>query len=390
MTLHTTRRRLLALATAALAGRSGAQDKPRASELGASAQPPAGRAPLLIGQSAHLSGPLAPTFVGVLKGQQLAIDQFNARGGVGGRPVRLLTLDDGYDPKRCADNVDQLTARDHVLALTGLASTPNIAAVLPMLAERQVPLIGVYSGTPALRLKQHPQFFTTLASYRDEVLQMLRNLKTLQRDQVALVYQNAAFGQLMLPVVDEAAREVGSSVVAKVPLESNGSNAAAAAQAVGAAAPQAIILMAFGPSIVPFVKSVRQQAAAPIYAVSIANARGVIEALGDDARGLAITQVVPSPWRSFEPLQRDFGQAMTKASLTVDYEHLFGYVNLRVVLETLRRAGRNLTAAALAPAIERMGRIDLGGYAVSYGPSSHHGSRFVDITIIGPGGRFIR
>jgi ABC-type branched-subunit amino acid transport system substrate-binding protein len=70
--------------------------------------------------------------------------------------------------------------------------------------------------------------------------------------------------------------------------------------------------------------------------------------------------------------------------------NFFGYVNLRVVLELLRRAGRNLSAATLAPAIERVGRVDLGGYTVTYGPNNHHGSKFVDITIIGPGGRYIR
>ena len=390
MTARTTRRRCLALTASATAAAWAGRGWAQTSEAGAAAVSTPGRGTVVIGQSAHLSGPLAPTFQGVLKGQQLAVDQFNARGGVNGRPVKLLTLDDGYDPRRCAENCDLLTAREKVVALTGLAATANIAAVLPMLAERQVPLVGVYSGTPTLRLKQHPQFFTTMASYRDEVVQMLRNLKTLQREQVVLVYQNAAFGQLMGPVVDEEAREVGVSIAAKVPLEANGSNAAAAAQAVGAANPQAIILMAFGPSIVPFVKAVRQQAAAPVYAISIANARGVIDALGDDARGLAITQTVPSPLRLADALQRDFAAVTSKAGVPADYEHFFGYVGLRVVLELLRRAGRTLNATTLAPAIERMGRVDLGGYAVTYGPNNHHGSKFVDITIIGPGGRYIR
>lgn len=362
----------------------------RAQATPATASPPGRHEPVLIGQSAHLSGPLAPTFQGVLAGQQLALAQFNARGGVAGRPVRLLTLDDGYEPRRCTANVRQLIEREHVTALFGLASTPNVAAVLPLLAERQVPLVGIYGGSPSLRAQQHPFFFTTMASYRDEVLHMLRNQKTLQRDKVALVYQNAAFGQLMRPVVDDAARELGVQMAARVALEPDGSNAAAVAASLAEARPQAVILMAFGPSIVPFIKAVRQSVAAPVYAISIANAKALLEAIGDDARGLAITQVIPPPWRSQDALVRDFSAASSRAGTPTDYEHYYGYLNLRILLEALKRSGRAVTPTRLVATLEGMNRVDLGGYTVSFSPTNHHGSSYVDSTIVGPGGRFIR
>lgn len=388
------RRRWLALGLA-LAGSARGQSNPAATGAATTASPsaspsPGRNEPVVIGQSAHLSGPLATTFLGVLAGQRLALTQFNARGGVAGRPVQLITLDDGYDVKRCVANVRQLIERERITALFGLASTPNVAAVLPLLAERQVPLVGVYGGSPSLRVQQHPYFFTTTASYRDEVLHMLRNQKTLQRERVALVYQNAAFGQLMRPVVDEAARELGMQVVARVPLEADGSNSVAAAASVAEARPQAVILMAFGPPIVPFIKAARQSVAAPLYAISIANAKALIEAMGDDARGLAITQVIPPPWRSQDALVRDFSAASTRAGTPADYEHFYGYLNLRILLEALKRAGRGVTPAKLVSTLEGMNRVDLGGYTLSFSAGNHHGSSYVDSTIVGPGGRFIR
>ena len=90
----------------------------------------------------------------VIRGQDLALEEFNRRGGVAGRKVRLITLDDAYDPKRCLDNVTTLIDKHKVTALYGLASTANVAAVLPLLAERKVPLVGVYTGAPALRAFQ--------------------------------------------------------------------------------------------------------------------------------------------------------------------------------------------------------------------------------------------
>jgi ABC-type branched-subunit amino acid transport system substrate-binding protein len=345
---------------------------------------------IVIGQSAHLSGPLAATLTSVLKGQDEAIDELNRKGGIGGRRVKLVTLDDAYDPKRCFENVKTLIERDKVLALTGLASTANVGAVLPLLAEKQVPLVGVYTGAPNLRQKQHPYFFTSIASYRDEVVQMVRNLATVQRTQIALAYHNSPFGQLMLPVVEEVVKEQGSTLVAKQALDIGGQNSMQVCQALAATKPQAVIFMAFGPALVPFVKAARSQIGVPIYAPSIANSKQLLEALGDDARGLAMTQIVPYPMRATTALTRDYAAASERAKLPNDFDHFFGYLNMRVLFEGLKRAGKGVTSQSLVAAIENMGKVDLGGYTVNFGANNHHGSNFVDLMIIGPGGRYIR
>ncbi|HEX3139205.1 MAG TPA: ABC transporter substrate-binding protein, partial [Rhizobacter sp.] len=97
-----------------------------------------------IGQSAVLSGPLGPSVVSVLKGQNMAIDEVNRKGGIGGRRLRFITLDDAYDPKRTVDNVATLIDKEKVVALSGFTSTSSVAAALPLLTERKVPLIGAY------------------------------------------------------------------------------------------------------------------------------------------------------------------------------------------------------------------------------------------------------
>lgn len=343
-----------------------------------------------IGQSAHTTGPLSVTMVPVFKGQELAVDEVNRKGGINGRPVRLITIDDGYDAKKCAENVRTLIDKEKVVALYGLAATANVAAALPILAEKKVPLVGIYSGSPALRVKQHPYFFTTMASYRDEVVQMVRNLVTLQKKQIGLIYQNAPFGQLMLPVVEEVVKEYGATLVGKQSLEANGSDAVAAAQSLAASKPQAVLFMAYGPSMVGFVKAARSYLGVPIYAISIANSKAILAALGDEARGLAFTQTIPYPWRQTTTLTRDYNQVMERAGLPIDYDHFFGYLSLRVLFEGIRRAGKVVTPETITRGMESMTRVDLGGYPVSYGPHKHHGANFVEICIVGPGGRFMR
>jgi ABC-type branched-subunit amino acid transport system substrate-binding protein len=362
----------------------------RAQESAASAHAARGGNEIRIGQSAHLTGPLAPFFLPVVKGQELAIDEVNRKGGIQGRPVKLICLDDGYDTKKCIENVNTLIDNEKVVALYGLSSAPNVSATLPILSEKKVPLIGVYTGLPALRAKQHPYFFTTMASYRDEIVKMVRNLVTLQKPNIGLVYQNAPFGQMMKPVVEEVVKELGATLVAMTPLELNGSDAVACAQTLAAAKPQAIMFMAFGPAMVGFVKAARAYVGVPIYAVSIAGSPAILKAMGDDARGLAFTQIAPDPFRQTTALTRDLAAAGAHAGVEIGYDHMWGYVNMRILLEIIRRTGKHITSANIVKAAEGMNKYDPGGYPVSFGPNKHHGSSFVEIAIVGPGGRWIR
>lgn len=345
---------------------------------------------ILIGQSVHLTGPAAAAMVRVLKGQELALEEFNERkGAVAGRKVRLITLDDAYDPKRCVENVHTLIEKEKVVALFGLGSTANVAAVLPVLAEKKVPLIGVYTGAPSLRTPQHPYFFTTMASYRDEVGKMVQNLVSGQRKRIAVAVPNNAFGKEMAPMVEEVAREHGAAVVATQAIDLTGSNAANACKLLGDAKPEGLIVMAFGQMFVPTVKAARAYIGVPIYAPTIANSRSSIEALGDEARGLAFTRLLPNALRPTHAAIRDYAAAMERAKIPLDFDHFFGYLNLRVLLEGLRRAGKAVTPQSLVATMERAGTLDIGGYKLHYGPQNHHGSKLVELTIIGPGGRYI-
>ena len=343
-----------------------------------------------IGQSIHLTGPMAATTSQSLKGQALALDEVNRAGGINGRPVRLVQLDDQYDAQRCVANVRTLIDTHKVAALFGLANSQAIGASLPLLAERRMPLIGIYSGSPALRVQQHPCLFTTAASFRDEVVQMVRNLVAVQQAELGVVYLDNPFGQLMLPVAEQVIQEHGATLVGKQALEASGANAAEVAKALAANRPKAVLMMAFGPSTVAFVKAARKLIGVPVYALSITNVAALLQAMGDDARGLAITQTTPYPWRETSAITRDFNTAARREQLPVTYEAMLGYVNTRVLIEGLKRSGKAPTPDSVIRGFESMAKVDLGGYEVTYGPKKHHGSAFVEITIVGPDGKFLR
>lgn len=348
------------------------------------------KAELLIGQSAPLSGAMAPTMTGVLAGQQMAFDEANRRGGIAGRPVRLVILDDAFEPARTLENARSLVEEQGVVALFGTVGTSQTAAVLPYVAERRVPLISAYSGSPALRVQPNPYFFTTQASYADELVKMVRNLRTVQASRIAVVYQNNEFGKLLLPLAEKVVAAEGATMVASAPLHVAGADAAAVAQSLVASRPQAVILIVAGPAVVAYVRANRAALGVPVYTFSLSVGSAILKALGDDARGLAVSRATPYPWRATTPLARDYNQLMERAGKPVDYDHFAGYINGRILMEGLRNAGRNPTPESLALGMEKLARLDLGGYTLSYGPQNHHGSNFVEITVVGPNGNFMR
>jgi branched-chain amino acid transport system substrate-binding protein len=348
------------------------------------------KADILVGQSAPLSGMMAPAFMGVLAGQQLAFDEVNAKGGIQGHKVRLVILDDGFDPKRTLENAQTLVEKQEVVALFGTVGTAQTAAVLPYIAEKRVPLISAYSGSPALRAQPNPYFFTTQSSYAEELVKMVRNLKSVQSSRIAVVYQNNDFGKLLLPLAEKVITSEGATLVASRALDPAGADSVAVAQSLAAVRPQAVIMVVAGPAVVSYVKANRAALGVPVYTFSLSVGSSVLQALGDDARGLAVSRATPYPWRATTPLARNFKVLMDKAGKPVDYDHYAGYINARVLLEGLRNAGKKPTPASLTQAMERMNPLDLGGYTLAYSPQNHHGSSFVEITVVGPNGDFMR
>jgi branched-chain amino acid transport system substrate-binding protein len=377
MSGHPTRRS----AAAAIAG---------AGLMGTLARPARASAPLRIGQSLPLTGPLSPVVKPIAEGQKALLDDVNASGGVRGASIELITLDDAAQAQRTADNARRLIETDRVVALFGFALVAGLMQALPLVNERKVPLIGVYNGADIARSDANPYLFTTTASLRDEIVTMVRTLTAVNTRKLVVAYQNNELGRYMLPLVQAIVQEHKATLTGAVALEPDGSNGLAAAQSVASMQPQAILLLAAGAAVLGFMKALPASARVPVYALSLAGTTALLERMGPAARGMAFTQVVPFPARQTSALTRRFGALMAKAQLPPTYDRMWGFLNASILVEVLRRAGSNPTPAAIAGTLERMSDVDLGGYRLAYGPQKRNGSNFVEITIVDHSGKFVR
>jgi branched-chain amino acid transport system substrate-binding protein len=349
--------------------------------------------PVKIAQSMDLSGPLIELGQAMHQGAKACFAAVNAKGGVHGRPIELTTADDGYDVKRALSNVKGFIDDRSNFALFNCMGTPMIEAMLPQVIESGMPFFAPFSGALLARPKNAPNVFNIRASYADEAEQLVQHLATIGIKRIAIVYQNNSFGKEVFTAAQQSMAKHKLDATAIVTVENNSSDAGAAAARVASSQPEAVLLGLAGKPTIDFVKAIRlQRKGLPLYALSVMGSAATLKAMGGDATGIAVSQVVPLPGNTVVPLVREFQQAWKAAGATLEASHLAleGYINARVFTEALRRAGRNPTRSSFMESAWGIKRHDLGGFEVNFTDSASSASRFVELTLVSREGRLIR
>ena len=359
------------------------------------AAPAVGDGEIVIGQSLDLSGPLAEMAPDIVNATKAYFDGVNAQGGIHGRRVRLVTLDDGYKPDNTAKNAGQLIAEKDVFALCNLTGTANVAAILPLLAKEQspVPLVAPFTGAGLLREPAIDHVFNIRASYGDEVGKLVQHLTTIGVPRISVLWTANAFGKDGLEGARQAMEKHGQKLHSDVSIQADASDVQQAVARLSATEPDSIIMITAGAPTVSFIKAYRRiSRGTRFYTLSVMGTQATLRALGEDGVGVVVTTVVPFPWSQSLPLAREYRAALEKNGFQrhVSFLGLEAYINAKVIAEGLRRAGRDLTRTRFIQALESLRHFDLGGFVVDYGKGVREGSRFVDLSIIGKGEKFTR
>lgn len=348
---------------------------------------------IVIGQSAALTGPALELGTEMRAGALAYFNAVNARGGVNGRRIELRTLDDGYEPERASANTRRFVELDEAFALFGYVGTPTTIAAMPIFSKAGVPLIGPFTGAEAFRRPFNRMIFNVRASYYAETDKLVDLLATLKLDRIAVFYQNDSYGKAGLDGVERATKARGLKIAATATVERNTTDVKDAVATLAKVDPQAVVMISAYKSCAAFIKAMKAAGKHPQFLnVSFVGSKALANELGAEGRGVGISQVVPFPWNVGTPVVRDYQRALTAETGKDNYSFtsLEGYIAAKVLVEGLRRAGRELTREKLVAALETMAEYDAGGFLVSYAPGDHGGSRYVELTAIGRDGAFVR
>ena len=348
-------------------------------------------APLVIGQSVALSGPLAASGRSYGAGATLAFSALDERGGIDGRPLRWVRLDDAGDPARARANLRRLAADPQALALFGGFGSLGPDEIGPLLQDSGLPALGGARVADSVRARCGDAGFFVRASHAQEAAALARHLASLGLQRVAIAHLATPFGQEGLKLVADALARQGLQLAGSAALTSDAATAQEASRKLlaMAPAPQAIVLFTGGAqaaAMMAAAASLRRQP--PFFGLSVVGDEDLPRQIGAPARGLVITQPVPSPWKEHGRLMEDYRSRAQAAGVTLGYASLAGWIDAQVMIEALRRCNGLLTRTHLTNSL-RLLQMQLASMRIDFSRHEGGGSRYVELVQISESGRYL-
>jgi ABC-type branched-subunit amino acid transport system substrate-binding protein len=361
-----------------------------------------------FGISAALSGPTKELGQNMNRGIVAAFNVANANGGVHGRQLRLIAADDGYEPARAAETMKQLYEKDQVFGVIGNVGTPTAVVALPYALERKMLFFGAFTGAGLLRNDPPDRYvFNYRASYAEETaatVHYLVNVRRLKPEQIAVFAQQDPYGDSGFAGVAKAVRSLGGndSTILRLNYQRNTvdvDGAVAQLQAHNSNRSRipirAVIMVPAYRAAAKFIEKTRDLYPDMIYtSVSFVGSTALaneLMLLGKRyATGVIVTQVVPAV-DAHSSLVIDYKNALAKyfPGEAPDYVSLEGYVAASVLIEALKRNGRELDTERLVATLENLRDLDIGlGTPVTFSRSEHQGVHKVWGTQLDETGRY--
>jgi ABC-type branched-subunit amino acid transport system substrate-binding protein len=347
-------------------------------------------ADITIGQTAGHTGTVASSVKEATSGAKLYFDIVNATGGVNGQKVTLVSLDDKFDAKLAVTNAKALIDQG-VIALFLNRGTPLTQAVMPLLTEHKVPLVGPSTGAMVLHKPVHPWLFNVRATYQREAERSIEHLSLIGVERIAIVQVDDSFGEDAVQGAFAGLAKTNKTAVAHEKYDRAKPDFAPLVPKLLAKQPQAVIFIGSGTAVVQGMKAVRA-AGSTAQLVTLSNnaSAGFIKDLGDIAYGVIVSQVFPYERSIAKPIIKEALEAARGAGMELTPTVVEGYVSAKVLVEGLKRAGKQPTRQSLRDALENMGRFDLGGIELGYNAKDHSGLDYVDLAIVDQSGKFRR
>lgn len=340
---------------------------------------------ILVGQSCALNGPASALGKGMKSGLLTAFSQVNDAGGVNGRKVKLISLDDGYEPEKAVNNTKLFIHNEKVFALIGEVGTPTSNAVMPLVVESGVPFFGAFSGAESLRRPYNQLIVNLRASYDQEMEKLAEYLvdkKGLTR--LSCFYQDDGYGLAGLGGLKQALKKRGLELVSEGNYKRNTLAVKRGLLTIRKSRPQAVVMVGAYRPCAEFIKLARSLDMNDVVFcnISFVGTAALQEELAEQGRGCVISQVMPLPSAKHLAIVREYNEALARYQPGVlpDFVSLEGYVAGRLFCELAGKVEGDLTRESFLAVVKATTELDLGGMIISYGPEDNQGSDAVFLT----------
>ena len=336
---------------------------------------------ILFGQSAALTGVAKHLGTNMRAGILAAFNEVNQKGGVYGRKLKLVSLDDSYEPELAIKNTRSLINKHKIFALIGAVGTPTSKAIAPIISEVSIPYIGPFTGAEFLRDPSQKNIINIRASYYQEVHNIVERLLTdLKLKRVSILYQDDSYGRAGLKGLEIALKKKNMKIISKGLYMRNTTAVKVALLDIMAGQPEAVLIVGAYRPAAAFIKLAGTINFNPLFlSLSFVGTDALYKELKDHPSPLVITQVVPFPFDTKSSLVAHYQKAIKK---DFNFVSLEGYLVGKFTIMALKKAGPKLSRSKFLKAVKQTKKFSVNDFSLEYGLDDNQGSDKVFLTSI--------
>ena len=347
---------------------------------------------VLFGQSAAFSGPAQALGTNMRLGIEAAFQEINNAGGVHGRRLELVSLDDAYEPEAAIANTTRLIENEQVFALIGAVGTPTSRSATPVAAEAGTPYLAPFTGAAFLRDPEWDNIINLRSSYNQETEEMVARLtEDLGITRIAVMYQDDSYGQAGYRGASAALERRGMEPVAVGRYPRNTEAVKTGLLDLMAGSPESVIIIGAYDPVAALISWARQLDFDPVFVnISFVGSNALAQELGTTGTGVYVTQVVPFPADDSIPVVAAYQRALRAYDPTAEpgFVSLEGYLAGRLAIAGVAACSREVDRRCFLDNLRGSGPVDLGGFTLEYGEADNQGSDAVFLTVIGRDGAY--
>lgn len=345
---------------------------------------------LVLGMSAAFKGPTRGLGIELYRGAMVYFEYINKNGGIHGRKVVIKAYDDGYNPIPTIKNTIKLVEEDRVFTLFNYVGTPTVTRILPILksySNRNIYLFFPFTGALPHRKPPYDEYvFNLRASYEQETGGLVENFIKIGRKNIGIFYQADAYGRSGWDGVRKTLAKYGSKIVAEATYKRGAKYTDSFKKQVEIlknAGADAVISVGAYAACAGFIRDARDMGwDVPIANVSFVGSEFMINLLIEEEKktgkkytyNLINSQVVPSYEDTTLPAVRQYRKLMDRYNpmppqelIEPDYKPLKysfvsfeGFLNAKVIVEVLKRIGKEPKRQNIKKIVEKIKNLDIG------------------------------
>jgi branched-chain amino acid transport system substrate-binding protein len=342
---------------------------------------------IVVGQSAPLTGANAELGNDIRNGALAYFRKINDAGGLPQGKLKLVTLDDRNETKLSGENTQKLLADPAVVALFGYASSTLSIPAMPAVLEHKVPFFAPFTGADTIR-KQNDYVYTVRSTYADEIGKIITFWGNLGNTKVTVLHYDDPVGKQNFETVATVLKKYDRTPVS-VAIKRNADITEQNVREVIASDPNVLVVTTlYAPAAQMIKKLKKANRATMVTSLSFAGASQLAKALGPDATGVSVAITVPTPRSHSVPVVKECGDAWAASGQKepMSVTALESCIAAKVLVEGMKRSGKEVTRASLHRSLSALGRYDAGGYVVDFKPNFRHGGTYVGMALLKPNG----